>query len=86
VLNRILISACLALCAAACSTPRASSEAARQPPAGCIAETATRIAVSPHDCAGTGRVWTDKDIKSTGATSAGEALRQLDPTVIVTGH
>jgi hypothetical protein len=51
-----------------------------------MAETATRIPVSPHDCAGIGRVWTDKDIKSTGATSAGEALRQLDPTVIVTGH
>ncbi len=31
-----------------------------------------------------GHVWTDKDIKTTGATSAGEALRQLDPTVVVT--
>ena len=85
-LNRILICTCLALCAAACSSPRAKPEAARQPPAGCIAETATRIPVSPQDCAGIGHVWTDKDIKSTGATSAGEALRQLDPTVIVTGH
>jgi hypothetical protein len=86
VLNRILISTSLALCVAACSTPRARSDAARQPPSGCIAETATRIPVSPHECAGIGHVWTDKDIKSTGATSAGEALRQLDPTVIVTGH
>jgi hypothetical protein len=42
--------------------------------------------VSPSDCAAFGHVWTDKDIKSTGATSAGQALRQLDPTVIVTGH
>jgi hypothetical protein len=42
--------------------------------------------VSPYDCAGFGRVWTDQDVKSTGATSAGQALRQLDPTVTVTGH
>jgi len=31
-------------------------------------------------------VWTDQDVKSTGATSAGQALRLLDPAVTVTGH
>jgi hypothetical protein len=55
------------------------------PPAGCVAETATRIPVNPHDCAGAGRVWTDQDVKSTGATDVAQALRQLDPTVVV-GH
>ena len=90
-LKKILIGAGLTLCVAACATspstpgtaPRAA--AAKVPPAGCVAETATRIPVSPHDCAGAGRVWTDQDVKSTGATDVAQALRQLDPTV-VTSH
>jgi len=28
-------------------------------------------------------VWTDQDLKSTGATDAAQALRQLDPTVTI---
>jgi hypothetical protein len=56
------------------------------PSAGCVADTATRVHVSPSDCAGFGRVWTDQDLESTGASSAGQALRQLDPTITVTGH
>jgi hypothetical protein len=88
VLNKILIGACLTLCVSACATSSAPgtghvAAAAQVPPAGCVAETATRIPVNPHDCAGAGRVWTDQDIKSTGATSAAQALRQLDPTVLV---
>jgi hypothetical protein len=55
------------------------------PPAGCVADTATRIPVSPRDCVAAGRVWTDQDVKSTGATDAAQALRQLDPTVVI-GH
>ena len=85
-LNRILIATCLTLYVAACASSAARHETAKLPPAGCVAESATRIPVSPRDCAGAGRVWTDQDIKSTGATSAGQALRQLDPTVTVTGH
>jgi hypothetical protein len=91
VLKKILIGAGLTLCVAACatspSTPGTAHAAATAnvPPAGCVAETATRIPVNPHDCAGAGRVWTDQDIKSTGATDVAQALRQLDPTVVV-GH
>jgi hypothetical protein len=92
--DKVLIGVCFTLCVAGCATSRAPSDTAKsalpatanQPPAGCVAGTATRIPVSPHDCAGFGRVWTDQDVKSTGATSAGQALRQLDPTVTVTGH
>ncbi|HEV3183036.1 MAG TPA: hypothetical protein VGY90_09485 [Steroidobacteraceae bacterium] len=40
--------------------------------------------MKPSDCAGFGRTWTDQDVKSTGATDAAQALRQLDPTVVVT--
>jgi hypothetical protein len=92
-LSKILIGTCLTVCVAACATSPSTSgttkpaaATATVPPAGCVADTATRIAVSPRDCAGFGRVWTDQDVKSTGATSAGQALRQLDPTVTVTGH
>jgi hypothetical protein len=53
------------------------------PPAGCVADTATRIPVSPHDCVAPGRVWTDQDLQSTGASDASQALRQLDPTVVI---
>jgi hypothetical protein len=78
---------CVVACATSPSTPGTGQRAgaAMVPPAGCVAETATRIPVSPHDCAGAGRVWTDQDVKSTGATDGAQALRQLDPTVTV-GH
>jgi hypothetical protein len=90
-LNKILIGACLTLCVAACASSRsvpdtakpAVAASAKQPPAGCVADTATRVPVSPQDCAGFGRTWTDQDVKSTGATDAAQALRQLDPTVTV---
>jgi hypothetical protein len=90
-LKKILIGAGLTLCVSACATSPSTpgtghtAAAAKVPPAGCVAETATRIPVNPHDCAGAGRVWTDQDIKSTGATDVAQALRQLDPTVVV-GH
>lgn len=91
-MKKIFIVPCLTLCVIACgsacvssrSTPDTAKAAltptAERPPAGCIAATATRIPVSPKDCAAFGRVWTDQDIRSTGATDAAQALRQLDPT------
>jgi hypothetical protein len=87
--KKTMIGACLTVCVAACatspSTPGTSRRAAQAkvPPAGCVADTATRIPVSPRDCAASGRVWTDQDIKSTGATDSAQALRQLDPTVVI---
>jgi hypothetical protein len=90
--KKYLIGAGLSLCVAACaSTPSgpgaATSGAAaapRLPSVGCVSSTATRI--SPGECAGFGRTWTDQDIRTTGATNAGQALRLLDPSVTVTGH
>jgi hypothetical protein len=90
--NKIVIGACFVLCVAACasspSPPSAAKAAADAgtPPAGCVAGTATRIPVSPHDCAAFGRAWSEQDIKSTGATDAAQALRQLDPSVTVSGR
>ena len=89
--KKTLLGACLTLCVAACATSPSTSgtrqpaAAAQVPPAGCVAQTATRIPVSPRDCVGSGRVWTDQDVKSTGVTDAAQALHQLDPTVVI-GH
>jgi hypothetical protein len=84
------LSLCVAACASAPSTPGAATSkapaAANLPPAGCVSGTATRIPTSPRECAAFGRVWTDEDIKTTGATDSGQALRLLDPSVTVTGR
>jgi hypothetical protein len=53
------------------------------PPRGCVADTATRIPLRPSECAAFGNSWTQQDIKSTGATDVGQALRLLDPTLTV---
>jgi hypothetical protein len=92
--NKIVIGACFVLCVAACASSRSPPDTAKpappatanQPPAGCVADTATRIPVSPRDCAAFGRTWTEQDVRSTGATDAAQALRQLDPSVTVTGR
>lgn len=92
-LNKLLIGPGLALCVAACasspSTPGAATPkvaAATLPPAGCVANTATRIPLSPRECAAFGHTWTQDDIKSTGATDPGQALRLLDPSLTVSGQ
>ena len=89
---KALIGAGLSLCAAACASspstsalrPRATA-AAQQPPAGCVSQTGSRIAAGPTACVAAGHIWSQGELKSTGATDPGEALRLLDPTVTV-GH
>jgi len=44
--------------------------------------TGTRIP-STEPCASAGRVYSDKDIQTTGATTTGDALRLLDPSITV---
>jgi hypothetical protein len=81
----------LCVCLAACATTgqpasTASKEATSgQPPAGCVAETATRLPLTAHQCAAFGRTWTQQDIKSTGAVDVGQALSLLDPAVRSSG-
>jgi hypothetical protein len=89
-LNRLLI-VCVALAVAACAsnrpagTPENAAQASKALPSGCVSQTATRIPLSPSECAAFGHVWTEQDVKRTGATDAAQALRLLDPTV-TTGH
>jgi hypothetical protein len=87
--KKFLIGAGLALGVAACastpSTPDASkaAAAANLAPPGCVGDTATRLPLSAHECAAFGHQWTHEDVKQTGATDMGSALRLLDPTAIV---
>jgi hypothetical protein len=89
-LNKLLIGAGLALCVAACaSTPSAPGAAmpnaatANLPPAGCVPATATRLPISPQECAAFGRTYTQEDIRRTGSADTAQALRLLDPAITV---
>lgn len=86
--NKILIGGALALCVAACasspSTPPAATAA--NPPGWCVSSTGTRIPLSPGECAAAGHTWTQKQIDTTGATDAAQALRQLDPSLTIKGQ
>jgi hypothetical protein len=65
-------------CAAATVKPQAATEARND--RACV--TGTRIS-SSEPCASPGRVYSDKDIQNTGATTAADALRLLDPSITV---
>jgi len=85
-----LISTGLILSVVACASsppaPSGAERAAKVPPAGCVASTATRLPVSPRECAAFGSVYTSKDIKSTGYTEVGQALSTLNSSVTTNGH
>ncbi len=49
----------------------------------CPAQTGSRIAADGTDCSIIGRSYTGEDVSRTGATSAAEALRLMDPSITV---
>jgi hypothetical protein len=84
-LKLLMLGVCLTVSAAAFaadsdkpqgkSTPRIVDRTCSQP-------TGTRIPLKGKECSSiVGRVYTKEDIDRTGATTAGEALRKLDPIV-----
>jgi hypothetical protein len=82
-----MISVAAALALGACASTSGNSgtkPVAASQPAGCVSGTGTRIAAAPGNCAGFGRTYTQEDIEHTGETTAGGALRMLDPSVTVT--
>jgi hypothetical protein len=90
-LKKLMIVGGLALSLAACATNPTTADAPKTadntPPAGCVADTATRLPVTAHDCAAFGRSYTQKDLKATGAGAidVGTGLRMLDPAVSTNG-
>jgi len=57
--HKAVIGAALSLCVAACVsspvTPAAAHAAANRAPAGCVAQTATRIPLRPDECGAAGQ-------------------------------
>jgi len=74
------ITAGLLLVGCTAATVKPPPAAAARNDRGCV--TGTRIP-SSEPCASFGRVYSDKDIQTTGATDAAEALRLLDPSITV---
>lgn len=79
------LSAALVLSLAACATTPPSAQkptaANVRPPAGCVAQTATRLPVKDNACAGPGSTYTREDIERTGQANIGDALPMLDPSI-----
>ena len=65
-------------CTAATVKPQAAATASND--RACV--TGTRISGS-EPCTSPGRVYTDNDIQNTGAATAADALRLLDPSITV---
>jgi hypothetical protein len=70
----------LAACATTPPTPMTAAAQAK-PPLGCVSDTATRLPVSPNECAGVGSTYTKKDLDQTGRVYPQDALRDLDPAI-----
>ena len=65
-----------------CTTAAVKPQPARAARNDGACVTGTRIPTA-EPCTTAGRVYSDKDIQNTGATTAAEALRLLDPSVTV---
>jgi hypothetical protein len=70
----LLLTGCMA------ATVKPQPVAAARNDRACV--TGTRIS-SSEPCSASGSVYSDKDIRNTGATTAAEALRLLDPSITV---
>jgi hypothetical protein len=86
---RTVIAIAAVLMFAACTAGGAGvkpNNAAAQTPGqnlACPNQTGSRIPRSPTDCSAVGRSYSSDDLNRTGATTTGEALRLLDPSVTV---
>jgi len=85
-LKTLVPAACVLLSLAACApTPTRPIQTANSPPAGCV-QSGSRIDTKNNDCVGFGQSYTQQDIQRTGGGDTGQALRLLDPSLIVHGH
>jgi len=76
----LILAGCAAIADGTKAKPERPTAAAENP--SCLTQTGSRIGVK-GECRGTGRSYTSDDINGTGATTAGGALRLLDPSIIV---
>jgi hypothetical protein len=78
------LNAALLLAACATTTPAAKPPlAATADNSACMTPTASRIPAAKGSCSGTGHIYTADDVNRTGATTAGDALRLLSPSLTI---
>jgi PBP1b-binding outer membrane lipoprotein LpoB len=77
----IILAACSATPANVKPKAEASGAVAQNP--ACLSQTGSRIAGHNANCSAIGRSYSSDDINRTGSTTAGEALRLLDPSITV---
>ena len=61
--------------------PEKQTAVAQNP--SCLTQTGSRIAGDGTNCLAIGRSYTSDDISRTGATTVGDALRLMDPSITV---
>jgi hypothetical protein len=87
---KIFVCACVALGMAACAgAPSASQQpkaAAAQPPAGCVAASASRLPQDPNACGGFGSSYSKDQLDRTGQPYLNDSLRMLDPSITTHGQ
>jgi hypothetical protein len=89
-MNRtLLVCALISASALGCASHQSRSDAqiaaaSQAKPQPCQPELGSRIPGSATDCANPAkRTYSDADIRNTGQTNVGDALRQLDPSITV---
>jgi hypothetical protein len=76
-----ILSACAATTADV--KPKAAAPGAVAQNPACLSQTGSRITRNNANCSAIGRSYSSDDINRTGSTTAGEALRLLDPSITV---
>jgi uncharacterized low-complexity protein len=77
----LILAACAAGTADLKPGSNASKTAAQNP--GCLSQTGSRITSTGTQCSAFGRSYSNEDIQRTGATTADDALRLMDPAITV---
>ena len=63
--------------------PDAAKTSANQKNPACLSDTGSRLPSSGADCSALGRSYSSEDIDRTGSSTAGGALRLLDPSLTI---
>jgi hypothetical protein len=77
------VAACWLVGCASTGNVRVPNDAPDAARAGCVNQSGSLIPQTRGACAGLGHTYSRADIDHTGATTVGEALRLLDPTITV---
>jgi hypothetical protein len=79
----VAAAAVLTLAGCASTSDTQPTAAVTGPIPDCPTSTASLRPVTSPNCAGVGRSYSSKDLNRNGATSVGDAMRQLDPSITV---